>query len=134
MTYARNNMAIETPQLTIPCIDLSPISNGGSREEVLKASQSLFEALKQFGFANVAGHGVSDELLAEAFAWSKKLFDLPHEDKMKAPHPAQFHPHRGYSAPGVEKVYSKEDLGSQDKDGRRCSGDLRKIQDFKVSS
>lgn len=66
----------------------------------------------------------------ETFAWSKKLFDLSHEEKMLAPHPPKVrcpppikprdlahrsvpdHPfhlhqgdqHRGYSGIGVEQV------------------------------
>lgn len=35
---------------------------------------------------------------------SKKFFDLPIETKMLAPHPPGGSHHRGYSAPGVEKV------------------------------
>ncbi|CAF9917161.1 hypothetical protein IMSHALPRED_003480 [Imshaugia aleurites] len=37
------------------------------------------------------------ELLERAFDMSKKLFDLPLEDKLKAPHPKIMTPHRGYS-------------------------------------
>ena len=46
------------------------------------------------------------ERVKEAFAMSKKLFALPDEDKMKAPHPKSMFPHRGYSRPGREKAYS----------------------------
>ena len=44
------------------------------------------------------------KVVEECFAWSKKFFDLPLETKMLAPHPPGGSHHRGYSAPGVEKV------------------------------
>lgn len=50
---------------------------------------------------------------------------------MKAPHPPTANPHRGYSAPGVEKVYSADDRRNAEKEGRDGES-LRKIDDFKV--
>lgn len=116
---------------SIPTIDLSSFKPDGSKDERAKASQSLYDALHTLGFANLIGHGVSDSLLQDAFSWSKKLFDLPHDEKMKAPHPASSIPHRGYSAPGIEKVYSKDDL-EKDEATEDKGASLRKIQDFKV--
>ena len=49
---------------------------------------------------------------------------------MKAPHPASSIPHRGYSAPGIEKVYSKDDL-EENIANEDTGASLRKIQDFK---
>ena len=74
---------------------------------------------------------MTKEELHDAFAWSRKLFGLSREDKMKAPHPAEAMPHRGYSGPGLEKVYSKEE---RDKDAAEDdTGEaLRKIEDHKV--
>ena len=116
---------------SIPIIDLASFGPGGSHDERAKASQALYNACHTLGFANIIGHGVSDALLQEAFHWSKKLFDLPRDAKMKAPHPASAMPHRGYSAPGIEKVYSKDDLEKEEaSDGQGTS--LRRIQDFKV--
>ena len=82
---------------------------------------------------SIVGHGVSPELLQAAFDWSKKLFDLSHEEKMKAPHPPESIPHRGYSEPGLEKVYSKKEQEGIDAEAVRAKS-LRKIQDFKVCS
>lgn len=116
---------------SIPIVDLSSFAPGGSKGERAQASQTLYNACHNLGFANIIGHGVSDALLQEAFSWSKKLFDLPYQEKMKAPHPASAIPHRGYSAPGIEKVYSKGDLEKDEaSDGQGAS--LRNIQDFKV--
>ena len=52
------------------------------------------------------------------------------EDKMKAPHPEGWTPHRGYSAAGREKAYTKEDMEAADEEHRRT---MRKIVDWKVS-
>jgi len=62
---------------------------------------------------------------------SKKLFDLPHEDKMKAPHPGAPMPHRGYSYPGFEKVYSNEETVNEEQ-SRGTGKALRDTMDFKV--
>ncbi|PPQ81636.1 hypothetical protein CVT25_013608 [Psilocybe cyanescens] len=47
------------------------------------------------------------------FDWSRKLFDLPPEVKALAPHPASGAHHRGYSAPGREKVKQYSESGSE---------------------
>jgi isopenicillin N synthase-like dioxygenase len=57
---------------------------------------------------------------------SKKFFDLPMKTKMLAPHPPGGSHHRGYSAPGVEKVSQHEyDANELNK--------LRDVPDFKES-
>lgn len=57
---------------------------------------------------------------------SKKFFNLPLETKLLAPHPPGGSHHRGYSAPGVEKVsqhtYEADELSK-----------LREIPDYKES-
>lgn len=59
---------------------------------------------------------------------SKQLFDLSHEEKMQAEHPPGPTVHRGYSYPGLEKVYQviTEDVEVGEK--------LREVRDCKVSS
>ena len=97
----------------------------------IETAKALVSALSDLGVVYLTGHGLSGKRLAEAFALSKKLFDLPHEEKMKAPHPPTSIPHRGYSGPGIEKVYSKAE---RDKDaaGGGDGKELRRIGDFKV--
>ena len=122
---------MSTHQPSIPIVDLAPFTNDGDDLQRQKAAQELFDACHQYGFVSITGHGVSAELLEEAFGWCKKLFSLPHESKMKAPHPESSIPHRGYSQPGLEKAYSKQEL--QAKDVVNSNGEsLRKIMDFKV--
>ena len=113
---------------SIPTVDLSPFTRDGDSTSRKRAAKDIVQACHDLGFVNITGHGVPAELLEEAFAWTKKLFDLPMNDKMKAPHPKESTPHRGYSAPGVEKVYSKADLQEQGKGVDQ----IRRIQDFKV--
>lgn len=120
----------------IATVDLSPFftsdkSATDTAQERLAAGRALVEACHDLGFAIVKGHGLSKQEISNAFAWTKKLFDLPVEDKMKAPHPPGNMPHRGYSGIGKEKVYSPDDLGRHAGDAN-VGQQLRKISDFKV--
>lgn len=97
------------------------------------SAKVLVEALHSFGFAKVTGHGLSHTEVSEALGWVQKLFALPYDEKMKAPHPAGPMPHRGYSGIGKEKVYSQEDIDSHTGNNDGDTGhELRKISDFKV--
>ena len=115
---------------TIPVVDLSSFSTGEA-EHQQQAADELANASRDLGFVVITGHGVSSELLQEAFDWSRKLFELSHEEKMKAPHPASSIPHRGYSPPGLEKVYSRKLCDGEDVETSQGKS-LRKIKDFKV--
>ena len=111
-----------TPSMSIPTLDLSVFTtnnNIAARESVAK---ELGEACILHGCVGITGHGVPKELLALAFNIAKSLFGLPLDQKMKAPH-------RGYSAIGMEKAYTKEDLETNDVAHRDS---LRKITDCKV--
>ncbi|KAA6411495.1 MAG: hypothetical protein FRX48_04775 [Lasallia pustulata] len=118
-------------QMSIPIVDFSAWSSGSVRQRQ-EIAQDLATACQSLGFVYIVGHGVSPELVHEAFDWSKKLYGLSHEDKMKAPHPPGPTPHRGYSHPGLEKVYSKQDAQGnavEESQGRS----LRQVTDFKES-
>lgn len=93
----------ESSQVSIPIIDFSKWSSITPAERNAVAKE-LADACHNVGFVSIINHGVSPELLEEAFGWSKRLFDLKTEDKMKAPHPPGPTVHRGYSWPGLEKV------------------------------
>ena len=80
----------------------------------------------------LVGHGVPNDRIEEAFRWAGKLFALPHEEKMKAPHLKEAKPHRGYSVPGNEKRYSKAQ--ATDKEVQASAGEvLDKINDVWVN-
>ncbi|KAL9117884.1 MAG: hypothetical protein Q9187_005574 [Circinaria calcarea] len=115
---------------SIPIVDLSAFLSNDDKQRQ-KVAKDLTEACHNFGFVYITGHGVPPELLNDAFQWSRKLFDLSHEDKMKAPHPPGPTLHRGYSHPGLEKVYSKQEASS-DVVNESQGSSLREIMDFKV--
>ncbi|KAK6951287.1 hypothetical protein Daesc_007818 [Daldinia eschscholtzii] len=120
----------------IETVDISPFTvetrDSIADSERLRSGQTLVQALHTLGFVKVTGHGINKDEIQDALAWTKKLFDLPYEDKMKAPHPPGRMPHRGYSGIGKEKVYSPADV-----EANRAAGntpqELRKVSDFKES-
>ncbi|KAL9109638.1 MAG: hypothetical protein Q9227_005675 [Pyrenula ochraceoflavens] len=104
---------------TIPTIDIS------ARQAT---ARELAQKCQINGCVGITGHGVPSGLLAEAFDVSKRLFELPLEDKMKAPYSPSAIPHRGHSAPGREKAYTKEELSTN---SDALADAKRKIMDFK---
>ncbi|OTA70564.1 thymine dioxygenase [Hypoxylon sp. EC38] len=112
----------------IPVIDFTAWSTGSIDDKKCIARQ-LTDACRRVGFVYIANHGVPSTLLGEAFSWSKRLFDLPEEKKMLAPHPPGPFVRRGYSWPGLEKV-SQEIIKEGDE---AKEAENRKISDFKES-
>ncbi|KAF6796955.1 flavonol synthase flavanone 3-hydroxylase [Colletotrichum sojae] len=89
---------------SIPLVDLSGLEADADNEAAMQAGKTLVEAFRTAGFAYVKNHGIPDEVVVAAFAWSKMFFALPQEEKEKAPHPPEGWWHRGYSGIGREKV------------------------------
>lgn len=118
-----------TENTAIPIVDFGawPKGTPGERQRI---ATELTDACRSVGFAYVVNHGVPEEELAECFAWSKRLFDLPQDQKMLAPHPPGPSVHRGYSWPGLEKVSNHVRREGQDSSG--LEQELRKVQDCKV--
>ncbi|KAK8232159.1 thymine dioxygenase [Phyllosticta capitalensis] len=116
---------------SIPIVDFSRWAKASS-EEKKEIAKELTDACISVGFVYIVNHGVSDEMLDEAFGWSQKFFALPEEKKMLAPHPAGPNVHRGYSWPGLEKVsqYIHKD---EDGDADAKDEELRKVGDVKES-
>ena len=103
----------------IPTIDLAPftVPSAYSNADRLLAGKAFATALHRYGFAKVAGHGLPKDEVDEAFAWNKKLFDLPHTEKIKAPHPPGPFPHRGYSGKVPEgELKESYEVGSEEDD------------------
>lgn len=71
---------------SIPIVDFKAWATG-SLDEKRRIATELTSACRRVGFVYIINHGVNDDVLDEAFGWSKKLFDLPSEKKMLAPHP-----------------------------------------------
>ncbi|KAI0459923.1 oxidoreductase-like protein [Xylaria acuta] len=125
-----------TEARAIATVDLSPFVDKSGEvlldSDRLQAGRTLVEALHDYGFVQVTGHGINQQEIGEALAWTKALFDLPYAEKMKAPHPPGPIPHRGYSGIGKEKVYSQADVKAHG-DEADIGQSLRKISDFKES-
>ncbi|KAI9889681.1 MAG: hypothetical protein M1814_005082 [Vezdaea aestivalis] len=129
------DMSIENPNHSpsIPVVDFSAwVSPAGNLEKRKAVSDALVQAGRQVGFAYLSNHGLPEALLAEAFQWTKKLFDLSLDDKMKAPHPPGAAVHRGYSSIGLEKV-SQAIIEEGDERGEELIKNLRAVPDFKES-
>ncbi|EEH07197.1 thymine dioxygenase [Histoplasma capsulatum G186AR] len=96
----------------------------------MKVAKEIVSACQNVGFAYITNHGIPAERLAEAFAWSKRFFDLTPEQKLQAPHPNGSSIHRGYSWPGLEKV--SQEMGDKDMP-ELIIKKLRAIPDYKES-
>lgn len=115
-------------ELEIAIIDLTPFHAEASEQEKNARAEELVEACRNVGFVYIKGHGFSESTVQEAFRISKTFYNLPREEKMKAPHPPGWAVHRGYSWPGLEKVSNA--LNSDD--AGEMADQLREVQDFKV--
>lgn len=83
-------------QKSIAVVDLSAFGTEGNPESRSESARALYNSCHDLGFVQVLGHGVEPELLQQAFGWSKRMFGLIHDEKMKAPHPDGPVPHRGW--------------------------------------
>ena len=117
-----------SPATKIPIVDFSKWKSATPPEERLKIAQELVSACRSGGFVYITNHGVPKETLDKAFEITKKLYDLPQEEKMKAAHPPGWAHHRGYSWPGLEKVSA----ALSEKDDAKMVEQLRKVTDCKV--
>ncbi|KAL7940660.1 hypothetical protein V8C42DRAFT_362132 [Trichoderma barbatum] len=92
--------SVEIP-FDMPVIDFAGLS--GSPEERARWLDELDRGFQTYGFVYLSNSSIPEELVEEAFEWSKRLFALPLEVKMKARHPAYETPysHRGYAPQGV---------------------------------
>ncbi|KAI1129034.1 Clavaminate synthase-like protein [Nemania abortiva] len=111
----------------IATVDLSSFITSPTHPDRTGAARELVRILHETGFVKITGHGFAKHEIDEALSWARKLFALPYEEKMKAPHPVGNIHHRGYSGIGQEKVYMQDDLETQGSQG------LRKISDYKES-
>jgi isopenicillin N synthase-like dioxygenase len=113
-------------EVKLPIIDFANWKADSTPEQRQGVAKELADACHNVGFVFIINHGISPELLEEAFGWSKRLFDLKTEEKMLAPHPPGPTVHRGYSWPGLEKV--SQVISSDEKVGEA----LRAVKDCKV--
>jgi isopenicillin N synthase-like dioxygenase len=115
--------------LSVPLVDLSPFTSGGDLESRKRAAKDLAEKGSINGSVGISGHGLSPATLKDAFGIAKKLFDLPYEEKMKAPHPDGWFPHRGFSGIGREKGAAKT---AHETDDEKEKDAILEVSDYKV--
>ncbi|KAJ3862100.1 flavonol synthase/flavanone 3-hydroxylase [Lentinula novae-zelandiae] len=92
---------------SLPTVNFVDFGDGTSK---------LFEACRDVGFAYLVNTGIPqgqiDGMFDWAFSWhhkSAKLFALPIETKLKAPHPQEGWKHRGYSGVCAHKFFLFQD-------------------------
>lgn len=122
-----------SPPSTIPTVDLTDFLEARDPKIRKQKADELVESLRVHGTCGVVGHGISLERLRTAFDWSRKFFDLPMEEKLKANHPDGIVPHRGYSGFGREKclIYTEEELEKMEGE---LSAEFKKPLDWKVGT
>lgn len=95
---------------TIPVANLSHYTSGDA-DERRAFIQTFGDALRDFGFVAVEGHGVPTELIHESYDAFERLFALEDEIKRRYERPEHGR-QRGYTSFGVEqaKGHEKPDL------------------------
>lgn len=126
--YAQDNGSTVSGA-NIPIVDFAGWDSSSSLDQRRLIASRLIEACKSIGFVYITNHKVPLVKVAEAFSWSKKLFDLTPDQKKLAPHPDGADVHRGYSWPGLEKV---SNLIGDEEDAQLAAEQLRQVADVKV--
>src|SRR5215468_10481160 len=85
---------------SVPIIDVAPFL-AGSPEGRARVATQVGRACEEIGFLIVRGHGVPRELVEQMYDVSRRFFDLPLEEKMKARGPERS---RGYGPLGEEPL------------------------------
>ena len=85
---------------SVPVIDIAPFL-AGSPEGRARVATQVGRACEEIGFLIVKGHSVPRELVEQMYDVSRRFFDLPLEEKMKARGPERS---RGYGPLGEEAL------------------------------
>ncbi|KAF8623135.1 hypothetical protein AX15_006485 [Amanita polypyramis BW_CC] len=95
--------------MSIQIVDFACFLDGSAKRQT---ADQIIASLRSTGFVYLRNFGLSNEEVQMMFDWSKRLFSLPHETKMLAPHPESGTHHRGYSYPCQEKVIQYPESGN----------------------
>ncbi|KAF7364575.1 Thymine dioxygenase [Mycena venus] len=93
---------------SISVVDFAPFLDGSNKQGV---ADEILSSFKRVGFVYLLNHGLPQDRIAKMFAVSKEFFAQPTEVKELAPHPPSGTHHRGYSAPGREKIVQPTFIG-----------------------
>ncbi|KKK20604.1 hypothetical protein ARAM_000152 [Aspergillus rambellii] len=113
--------------MEIPVVDFSSWHHSPDGASKQRIAGELVDACRKVGFVRITNHSLAETTLDEAFDWMRRLFSLPEEEKMKAPHPEGWAVHRGYSWPGLEKVSQIMSTGHDDELRKK----MREVPDVK---
>lgn len=91
---------------SIPTIDLSPFLKEGDEDGKKKIKEVISQACCEYGFFQIANHGVPLDLMKQALELSKTFFEYSDDEKLKAS--------PGSSAP-LPAGYSRQPEHSPDK-------------------
>jgi isopenicillin N synthase-like dioxygenase len=89
----------------IPLVNLSHYRSG-TPEERVRFVRVFGEALKEFGFVSVEGHGIDDGLIRRTYADVESFFHLPEQVKHRY-HVPEFGGQRGYTPFGKEHAKNR---------------------------
>lgn len=103
-------MTTHTAIASLPFIDISRIHSEG--EDRTRFVSELRSKLHDYGFFYLTGHGVSQKLIDDVIAVSKKFFALPLEEKLKIEMVKKPN-FRGYSRTGQEYTRGEKDWREQ---------------------
>ncbi|KAI0346700.1 thymine dioxygenase [Trametopsis cervina] len=106
----------------IRVVDFGKFLDGSQKQEVADA---ILDSFKEIGFVYLINYGLTQQKIASIFETSKDFFSQPMDIKLLAPHPASGSHHRGYSAPGVEKVLHRIDEAGEIAKHRAAGMDVK---------
>ncbi len=93
---------------TLPIIDISPwileAPSTSLSSDQLRVSREWDEAMREFGFAIIIGHGIDEIHFNQLLTEGKTFFEQPLAQKMIYNHGDYGHPSGGYTPPGYETV------------------------------
>src|SRR4028119_1631898 len=88
----------------VPVVNLSDYRSG-SPEQRARFIQVFGDALKEFGFVSVEGHGIDDALIRRTYTDVERFFHLPDEVKRQYTVPGGAG-QRGYTGYGQEHAHN----------------------------
>ena len=102
-----------------------------SPEARLSTAKQFIAACQKYGFVYLKGLPILEpSIINEAFEWTRKVFALSVEDKMKAKHPPGYTVHRGYMGVGREKVVEGGTGYIQEEEGQTFIIDQKESYDL----
>ncbi|PQE07085.1 gibberellin 2-oxidase protein [Rutstroemia sp. NJR-2017a BVV2] len=89
--------------MTISTLDITSHKYANPAEQK-KFNEDLVASLSRYGFVKFVNHGISKELVKELFHWTRAIFEIPVEEKLKIMNLPGPRPQRGWSCVGSERT------------------------------